>query len=124
MLDSAARKLTFKSTEYDIKAPAAQQYYGILDFRDKNDNQIGMIDVFTVNATDERARIGCKNAAGNWCVLQTRWKDGVATALAPTPPAYVTGEEITTAGWFNFKMQVVSTLPANPDPNVFYFIPE
>lgn len=25
---------------------------------------------------------------------------------------------------FNQKMQVVSTLPANPDSNVFYFIPE
>lgn len=25
---------------------------------------------------------------------------------------------------FNQKMQVVSALPANPDPNVFYFIPE
>lgn len=41
-----------------------------------------------------------------------------------TPPVGVTGDEIVTAGWVNTKMQVVSALPANPDANVFYFIPE
>ena len=50
--------------------------------------------------------------------------DGVPVAYTRTPPAYVSGDEIVTAGWFNSKMQVVSALPANPDPNVFYFIPE
>ena len=49
--------------------------------------------------------------------------NGVPAAYTKTPPVGVTGEEITTAGWFNQKMQVVSTLPVNPDPNVFYFIP-
>ena len=50
--------------------------------------------------------------------------DGYAFAMAPTPSIGVTGEEIVTGGWFNSKMQVVSALPADPDPNVFYFIPE
>ena len=50
--------------------------------------------------------------------------DGTPISYTKTPPVGVTGEEITTAGWFNTKMQVVSALPANPDPNVFYFIPE
>lgn len=50
--------------------------------------------------------------------------DGIPVSYTKTPPVGVTGEEITTAGWFNTKMQVVSALPANPDPNVFYFIPE
>ena len=50
--------------------------------------------------------------------------DGNTFAMAPTPSIGVTGEEIATAGWFNTKMQVVSALPAEPDPNVFYFIPE
>lgn len=49
--------------------------------------------------------------------------DGTPISYTKTPPVYVTGEEIVTAGWFNSKMQVVSALPANPDPNVFYFIP-
>lgn len=49
--------------------------------------------------------------------------EGVPISYTKTPPVGVTGDEITTAGWFNSKMQVVSALPANPDPNVFYFIP-
>ena len=50
--------------------------------------------------------------------------DGIPVTYTKTPPVGVVGEEIVTAGWFNSKMQVVSALPANPDPNVFYFIPE
>ena len=50
--------------------------------------------------------------------------DGTPISYTKTPPAFCTGEEIVTAGWFNTKMQVVSALPVNPDPNVFYFIPE
>ena len=50
--------------------------------------------------------------------------DGIPTSYTKTPPVNTSGEEIVTAGWFNSKMQVVSALPANPDPNVFYFIPE
>ena len=49
--------------------------------------------------------------------------EGVPTSYTRTPPVGVAGEEIVTAGWFNSKMQVVSALPANPNPNVFYFIP-
>lgn len=49
--------------------------------------------------------------------------DGIPVSYTKTPPVGVAGEEIVTAGWFNTKMQVVSALPANPDPNVFYFIP-
>ena len=50
--------------------------------------------------------------------------DGTPIAYTRTPPAGSGGNEIITAAWFNSKMQVVSALPANPDPNVFYFIPE
>ena len=50
--------------------------------------------------------------------------DGTPISSTKTPPVSVAGEEIVTAGWFNSKMQVVSALPAAPDANVFYFIPE
>ena len=49
--------------------------------------------------------------------------DGTPISYTKTPPVFVTGEEIVTGGWFNSKMQVVSALPANTNPNVFYFIP-
>lgn len=49
--------------------------------------------------------------------------EGVPISYTKTPPTNVSNDEIVTAEWFNSKMQVVSALPANPDPNVFYFIP-
>lgn len=49
--------------------------------------------------------------------------EGIPIAYTITPPVNSSGNEIVTGGWFNSKMQVVSALPANPDPNVFYFIP-
>lgn len=54
-----------------------------------------------------------------------RGNNGTSYALAPTPPVDGSNDDqILTNKWFNSKMQVVSTLPANPDSNVFYFIPE
>ena len=50
--------------------------------------------------------------------------EGIPVSYTRTPPVGVAGDEIVTAGWFNSKMQVVSALPAEPDPNVFYFIPD
>lgn len=50
--------------------------------------------------------------------------DGTPVTYIKTPPADSAGEEAVTAGWFNQKIQVVSALPAAPDANVFYFIPE
>ena len=43
--------------------------------------------------------------------------------LVPTPTLTANDTQAATTAWFNSKMQVVSALPANPDPNVFYFIP-
>lgn len=54
-----------------------------------------------------------------------RGSDGSTFATAPTPPVDGSNDnQILTNKWFNSKMQIVSTLPANPDANVFYFIPE
>lgn len=50
--------------------------------------------------------------------------DGNAYAAAPTVGVGVNSHAIATTAWVNNKLQVVSALPANPDPNVFYFIPE
>ena len=48
---------------------------------------------------------------------------GCAAVYAPTPAVASNDTQAATTAWFNQKMQVVSTLPVNPDPNVFYFIP-
>ena len=48
---------------------------------------------------------------------------GCVAVYAPTPAGNANDTQVATTAWFNYKMQVVSALPANPDPNVFYFIP-
>lgn len=50
--------------------------------------------------------------------------DGTVLTAIPTPSTSATGAEAINAAWFNTKIKVVSTLPASPDPNVYYFIPE
>lgn len=49
---------------------------------------------------------------------------GQSVLLGQTPNLSATGVEIPTAAWVNSKHQVVSTLPASPNPNVFYYITE
>lgn len=48
---------------------------------------------------------------------------GCAAVYVPTPAVASNDTQVATTAWFNSKMQVVSALPANPNPNVFYFIP-
>ena len=43
---------------------------------------------------------------------------------SPTPAVSDNSTKISTTNWFNQKIQVVSTLPASPNSNVYYFIPE
>lgn len=43
---------------------------------------------------------------------------------APTPPISDNSRQIATTAWINNKFQKVRTLPAQPDPNVTYLIPE
>lgn len=52
------------------------------------------------------------------------FSDGSVYTAAPTPHVSSNGTNIATTAWVNTKFQVVSTLPANPDGNVYYFIPE
>ena len=50
--------------------------------------------------------------------------DGSVGASCPTPKIDSNRNDIATTAWHNQKHQVVSVLPASPDPNVFYYIPE
>ena len=45
-----------------------------------------------------------------------------AYTIAPTPSVGDSSTKIATTAWFNQKIQVVSTLPASPDSNVYYFV--
>lgn len=46
------------------------------------------------------------------------------TPTAPTAPTGTNNTQVATTSYVNNKVKYVTALPANPDPNVFYFIPE
>ena len=50
--------------------------------------------------------------------------DGTVYTTAQTPSVSSNSSDIATTAYVNTKFQVVSTLPASPNSNVFYFIPE
>lgn len=48
--------------------------------------------------------------------------NGKAYTIASTPESTSNSNDIATTSWTNNKFKVVSTLPANPDANTFYFV--
>ena len=64
--------------------------------------------------------IGKPNDATDNLTLVINSKDNLV--YIKTPAVSVSNEEAINANWFNQKIQVVSTLPANPDSNVYYFV--
>ena len=66
-----------------------------------------------VNGTDVYGSVRTTTTAG-----------GLTYANCPTPDIAVSGTEILNADWFNQKFKKVSVLPANPNENIFYLIPE
>ena len=108
--ESESINFNAKNPTMDVnETPSANKYVGY-DFRGKNDVRIGYIGI--IQGTD-----------GTFSFTIQRISNYVTKIIGVTPPVNSSGTEIVTAGWFNSKMQVVSALPANPDPNVFYFIP-
>ena len=51
-------------------------------------------------------------------------RNGGVYTYAATPGVEANDTRIATTNYVNNKFQVVSVLPANPNANVFYFIPE
>lgn len=72
-----------------------------------------------LNNTIRVIGINSKNAVN--ITLQVNLENN--QVFVPTPTLTANNTQAATTAWFNSKMKVVSVLPANPDPNVFYFIP-
>lgn len=114
-------------TNDGVGEDANVKWAGSIQFKKGNLN-VGYCEAMRDSANSSIAQVAAHNSVNGqevYAVLRSVvTSDGNAFAMAPTPSIGVTGEEIVTGGWFNSKMQVVSALPADPDPSVFYFIPE
>ena len=121
-------ELRRKSTNIDITTQAEKYTPNNgFQFIDKNYKIMGYLENAQMASGEITTGIHARNKDGYQSkvsvVVPLSGTTG-AYAMAPTPPVNATNDNIVTAGWFNSKMQVVSALPANPDPNVFYFIPD
>jgi hypothetical protein len=117
----------FQSTNVTYNTAPSSDESTTLAFIDKNGTQMGVVECFRFTDNSTAMQLNTYGSNGNWSShpLQLRvFPDGYTVAYAPTPYNNSYGNEIATAAYVNNKFQVVSTLPANPDSNVFYFIPE
>lgn len=118
-----------KMEELDVTtAPLSDQYINWITPRDKNGIDVGYFG--TAYYTDEKltSRLGVTRFVNGQPIYAEIYvaigKNGTITTYAPTPNVSSNGTNIATTAYVNTKFQVVSTLPANPNSNVYYFIPE
>lgn len=121
---------------------------GLAKFNAKQNTITGAATtIVSANLTANRALIS--NGSGKVAVsavtnTELGYLDGVTSAIqtqlnakanlaspafsgSPTAPTQAVSDnstKISTTNWFNQKVQVVSTLPASPNSNIYYFIPE
>ena len=93
---------------------------------DNADNIWSYIDLYRRGESKtSEAHMYVRNAGGTISQIAIVINDdGTVATVAPTPPTSDNSTQIATTQFVNNKIKVVSTLPASPDANVFYFIPE
>ena len=104
--------------------PSATQYASWL-IQDKNGKQICNFYVSqNTTGTVTASMIATGRDGVDARISVSRNVNGTTMSYAPTPPTSDNSTQIATTAWVNKKHQVVSTLPVNPDPDTFYYIPE
>lgn len=124
----------FKHTEIDVTTAPAEQKSTRIFFSDKNNKWISEIGVYKNTDDGVVSQITANNDTAGVAVLQIICKkDGSKYGTCPTPPDSAdSSTKIATTAWVNSritsimnnKLQVVSSLPSNPNADTFYFIPE
>ena len=96
-------------------------------FVDKNGNVTGYVENSMLAGGSITTALHVRNKDGyqtNLGIVAPFEGTSGAYATAPTPSIASNGNVIATTVWCNTKHQVVSVLPASPDTNIFYYIPE
>ena len=117
------RKLTTVETD---TVPAQNQYLDFISIQDKNGVQVGYFGTADLNSGKRQSRIGVSRRKSDGTFVHSEIGIGTDSAgnvytTTPTPAVSSNDSSIVNTYWFNRKIQVVSTLPSNPDANVFYF---
>ena len=117
------RKLTTVETD---TVPAQNQYLDFISIQDKNGVQVGYFGTADLNSGRRQSRIGISRRKSDGTFVHSEISIGTDSAgniytTTPSPSISSNDSSIVNTYWFNRKIQVVSTLPSNPDANVFYF---
>ena len=114
-------------TNDGVGEDANNKWAGSIQFKKGNVN-VGFCEALkNISNTAIAQLVACNSVNGQNIFASVRiavTSDGNTFAMAPTPSAGATGNEIATAAWVNSKIQLVNELPANPEPGVLYCIPE
>ena len=106
-----------KSPSIDVDATPSAIQYNYVDFTDKNGKRIGIVGA----QMNKQGLYGVYLQAGNEGSIVAQ-SDGTNFYTAiPTPHLASNDLGLINSQWFNQKIQVVSSLPASPNANVFYF---
>ena len=122
--------INVKADNIDVNtAPTSNTYYSALNFYDKNSIQTCFLGIGQYASNNLiRSRLGVVRYVDDVykdCVIEAQIApDGTISTYAPTPSVASNNTNIATTAYINTKFQTVSVLPANPDVNVYYFIPE
>lgn len=116
----------FKGTSIDILNSSTTLASVGINYEDVNNVVYGQDFIRTqTNGSLVNAKAIKSHSGDNWANLIIGFdaNDTVFTS-APTPSVSSNSTEIATTAYVNTKFQVVSALPASPDPDTYYFIPE
>ena len=117
--------IILKNISIDRDINPNKNLYAQTVIRDKNDKQLG--NFYVAQRTDgsmEAIMLATGRNGRDAKISISTSADGTFSTNVPTPPISDNSEQIANTVWVNNKFQKVSTLPAQPDPNVTYLIPE
>lgn len=110
LIDTAARSLTLKSSQYDINNKNAQEYYGIVDFRDKNNKMVARWDTWSKNVNEIMSRFLVWNKNGQASAIELHIDDdGTQYTSCPVPPPSDNSTKIATTSWVQNEIQSYTT---------------
>ena len=113
-----------KHTGIDVDTNPPQQKAMKLFFADKSGLYLSENAVYQRTDGAIVTQITANNGSTYSAITAVCEKNGTKYGTCPTPPAADSSTKIATTAWVSNKFKVVSTLPAAPDANAFYFIPE
>lgn len=118
-----------KANNVDVTtAPTADVYHDALEIRDVNNVRYGIISTTQTPNNQVQTKLMAQRTIDGvvkYSVIRAAVDaDGTTSTYAITPSISSNNTNIATTAYINTKFQTVSVLPANPNVNVYYFIPE